>query len=36
MSFPTVEANTDAVQGRTCTIGIKSGSLQTVKRSPLE
>lgn len=35
MSFPTAAANTDAIQGRTCTIGVKSGSIQTVKRIPL-
>lgn len=35
MSFAVAAASVDAVQGRTCTIGIKSGSIQTVKRIPL-
>jgi hypothetical protein len=35
MSFATAAATVDAVQGRTCTIGIKSGSISTVKRIPL-
>lgn len=36
MSFAVAAASVDAVQGRTATLGIKSGSISTVKRTPVE
>jgi hypothetical protein len=35
MSFANAAASVDAVQGRTCTLGVKSGTISTVKRTPL-
>jgi hypothetical protein len=36
MSFAVAAASVDAVQGRTATLGIKSGTIATTKRIPLE